>query len=204
MSDCARYLEDLALLLSDEIEPGRRASLERHLATCDSCARERAAIAGAFDDLRAAEVPDPGPVYWSGFEARFRTRLLARRAAARRRMALTAAAAVLVAVAALGLLVVRRAGGGTAGGPVVVGPAGGASTIAAEGRATGAAGGAATVDATEGEAAEARLEAALHAVRGRASGDAEFEAILDEIVPGDPYAFTGVGAATGPEGSSGV
>lgn len=204
MSDCVRYLEDLALLLADEIDPERRALLERHLATCASCARERTATAGALDDLRAAEVPDPGPVYWSGFEARFRARLQARRTVARRRLVLSAAAAVLIAAAGLGLFAVRRGGGSAAGGHVASGPGGDGATIASGGERTGATAGVALVDSTEGEDAEARLEAALHAVRGRASGDAEFEAILDEIAPGDPYAFTGVGAATGPEGSSGV
>jgi anti-sigma factor RsiW len=181
MKACERNLEDLALLLADEIDPERRAALESHLGSCAACARESAAFDRAFADLRASDAPDPGPVYWSSFQGRFRGRLAARRAVGRRHL-LYAAAAVLVAATGLGILIGRRPGAGDAG---------------------GAAPAVATSAGVEGDRAEARLEAALHAVRARASGDAEFEAILDEIAPGDPYAFTGV-ALPDPERNSGV
>jgi len=193
MSDCERHLEDLALLAADEIDAERRAAVERHLAACPDCARERTTIERAFADLRAGEVPDPGPVYWSGFEARFRARLVTRKAAARRRVFYAAAAAALVAALGLGILLGRRPGSGASA------AAGGSVTAAA----AGAPGSGTTRDAAEGERAEARLEAAFHAISANPSGDAEFEAILDEIAPGDPYALTGV-AMTETRGSSGV
>jgi anti-sigma factor RsiW len=193
MSDCERHLEDLALLAADEIDPERRAAVERHLAACPTCTRERATIDRAFAELRAAEVPDPGPVYWSGFEARFRTRLATGRAAIRRRTFYVAAAAALVAALGLGILLGRRPDGGAA-----VPSGAGVTTVAA-----GAPGSETAADAAEGERAEARLEAAFHAISSSASGDDEFEAILDEIAPGDPYAFTGA-AISETRGSSGV
>jgi len=199
MSDCERHLEDLVLLAAGDLDAERRAVIERHLAACPDCARERAAIDRAFADLRAAEVPDPGPVYWSGFEARFRARLATRRAAARRRAFYAAAAAVLVAALGLGILLGRRPGGGAAAQDPGGAPAGGRMTAAA----AGAPGSGTAPDAVEGERAEARLEAAFHAISANPSGDAEFEAILDEIAPGDPYALTGV-AMTETRGSSGV
>ncbi len=198
MSDCERHLEDLALLAAGDIEPERQAAVERHLAACPDCARARGTIDRAFADLRAAEVPDPGPVYWSGFEPRFRARLGSRKAAARRRAFYAAAAAALVAALGLGILLGRRPGSGAAAPDAVGAPAGGSVTAAA-----GAPGSETAAEAAEGERAEARLEAAFHAISTSASGDAEFEAILDEIAPGDPYAFTGV-AVSETQGSSGV
>lgn len=197
MKECERYLEDLGLLVADEIEAGPRATLLRHLEGCPDCARERALFEKAFADLRAGDAPDPGPVYWSGFENRFRTRLLARRALARRRL-LVAAAAVLVATVALGMLMGRWPSGAGGEGALIASQAGsGASTAAPEAAAS------LRPSTSEGERAEARLEAALHSVRGLSTRDEEFEAILDEVAPGDPYAFTGV-ADVEPERSSGV
>lgn len=185
MNGCERHLDDLALLVADEIDPERREAIERHLAACPGCGQERAAMEQAFRDLRDAEVPDPGPVYWSGFEARLRTRLAARRAAGRRRVFYAAAAAALVVALGLGVVLGRRSGGGlseTAGAPAPgAAVAGGTDPGGAESAAAGA----------EGERAEARLEAALRAAGTRHAGAEEFEAILDEIAPGDPYDFAG-------------
>lgn len=184
MNGCERHLDDLALLVADEIDAERREAIERHLAACPGCERERAAMERAFRDLRGAEVPDPGPVYWSGFEARLRMRLAARRAAERRHAFYAAVAATLVVALGLGVVLGRRPGGGPA--QTAGAPAPGAAIAAATDP-----GGAASAAGAEGERAEARLEAALRAAGTRHAGAEEFEAILDEIAPGDPYDFAG-------------
>lgn len=212
MTRCAEFAEDLGLLLAGELEAGRRAALLAHLEGCPGCARERAVFEQAFDDLRAAEVPDPGPVYWAGFESRLRSRLEARRAAGRRRTLLLAAAAALVMAAGLGLLLGRRPGdaGADGGNVAAIAPGGDAAPADIAGRAPGDRGGPGSSSAespidvaaaTEAERAEDRLEAALHAARSRPSGDEEFESILDEIAPGDPYAFMGFDDAETEHGS---
>jgi hypothetical protein len=51
------------------LSPARRA----HLDTCDRCRREAIALHAALSEVRAADVPEPSPLFWDHFSARVTT-----------------------------------------------------------------------------------------------------------------------------------
>ena len=58
---CERAGEQLGSLLDGDLEPGRAALLEGHLAHCGTCAARVAVLRRARADLRIFAVLDPGP-----------------------------------------------------------------------------------------------------------------------------------------------
>ncbi len=163
MMRCEEAAEAIATLTAGEIDPAVQAGLETHLRGCRACSREAAATRDLLALLGGLEVPDPGPVYWEAFGKRLRSRLVrAERRSRLRRWLQVAAAAVLLA----GLvLAVRRPGA-----PVTP-PAPAPET---------------TPPALQAGAEEARLLRLLRSAASGESGAREVQAILDEMVPGDP------------------
>jgi hypothetical protein len=110
---CAEFESALADLLADPegAAADRRERLRRHAASCDQCrgALELVDLAAAPAESRDP-IPDPGPVYWRGFEERLSARITeATRRSSRRRRGFWGAGAIAVAAgSALFLLVARR------------------------------------------------------------------------------------------------
>jgi hypothetical protein len=45
---------------------------QSHLAACEACQRELAALSAAFNDARRVSVPEPSPLFWQHFSERVR------------------------------------------------------------------------------------------------------------------------------------
>jgi len=94
------------------VELPRRASA--HLAECEACQAERARLAEALGDLRAAAIPEPSPLFWDHFSRRVRAATSDEPLPVPARGWMAAGwrpfAMVAVAVCALVLVVVMRAG----------------------------------------------------------------------------------------------
>jgi anti-sigma factor RsiW len=87
--DCDKLAESLSQLLAGELSPGAAAMVEGHLASCEPCARRRAALERTATLLRGAFAPGPSELEWARLEA------TARRSS-RVRIPLLAVAAVLL------------------------------------------------------------------------------------------------------------
>lgn len=164
MIPCDEALEAAALQAAGDIDTMTRERLESHLLACAACAAEVGRIRDTLEALRAGEVPDPGADYWRSFDARLRGRILRERSV--RRWRGVAGLAAAVAVAAFGLRI------WTAGSRHVPAPATrGGSSVARQGESP--------------DAAEARLEEAIDRLALQDEGERSFEAVLDEVLPGD-------------------
>jgi hypothetical protein len=60
--------DDLIDAMDDILAPERRA----HLATCEACRRELAALSAALSDAKQVSVPEPSPLFWQHFSERVR------------------------------------------------------------------------------------------------------------------------------------
>ena len=164
MISCDEALEAAALQAAGDIDTVTRERLESHLLACAACAAEVGRIRAALKVLRAGEAPDPGADYWRSFDARLRGRIL--RARSVRRWYGAAGLAAAAAVAVLGLRI------WTAGPRQAPAPAThGGSPVARRGESP--------------DAAEARLEEAIDRLARQEEGERSFEAVLDEMLPGD-------------------
>jgi hypothetical protein len=67
--------DELIDALDAALAPARRA----HLDTCDACRREATALHALLGDVRAAEVPEPSPLFWDHLSARIRTSVASER-----------------------------------------------------------------------------------------------------------------------------
>lgn len=133
--DCAAFERELIDWLSGDVPQARRQKrlqrLEQHVATCGACAGARdlldwARLGSAQRDL----ADDPGPDYWSSFNARLHARIAATEGdvgpAQRQRGARRAAVAALLVAALLGLgsLAVWRLRPGPGTSPIASAPGG--------------------------------------------------------------------------------
>jgi len=177
MNDCNEALEALALRAADEIDTMTGRALDQHLASCQACPAESERLQAILEVMKTVAPPDPGPVYWTSFQARLQRRIARRSRSVLARTLVGLAAGVLVV---LGLGVLLRGG-----------------RIDRQPARTGFA---AKEAATE-DGAEARFEAVLGRMSEKAAGENEFESILDELVPVDPLAAEDPGDRSGPEQS---
>lgn len=175
MSDCDEALEALALRAADEIDPKTGRALQNHLASCEACADESERLQAVLEVMTTEAAPDPGPVYWTSFQARLQERI-ARRSRSLWARALVGLAAGALLVLGLGLLSGRGRVAGPPARPMV-----------------------AAREAATQDRAEARLDDALGRLADQAAGENEFESILDELVPVDPLAAQDAGDHSGSE-----
>ena len=159
MIGCDEARDLAGLQAADETDAAGTAALEEHLRSCAACAAEAARARDLIETMRGEAAPDPGALYWASFDDRLRRRL-----AARPRLGRPALLAGLAAAAALLLvagLAYERQRERRPGGP--------------------------RPEAEEGAVAEERLDAALRSAADRGASVREIRAVLDEMVPGNPY-----------------
>lgn len=194
MTGCPEARDQLAQLISGEMEPEVRREIETHLRDCPGCAAEAEGIRRALSLLEAEDPPDPGVSYWSSFGGRLRTRIAATE---RRRRTLHLAALAAAAVLVATLAVVQLRHGAPTRQIANVPAVGRTAPVTGEGKrapaeledVTGshpAASRPAPPRVPSVAEAEARLDALLRQAAAEGQDPRDLDVILDEVAPAHP------------------
>lgn len=94
--------------LMDAAEQTASADVRRHVEACASCRERVEEVAAGLDLARAADVPEPSPLYWEAFRRQLGRKVGAERQRWRPAAWAPALAAAAVAVIAIGLFTPNR------------------------------------------------------------------------------------------------